>query len=55
LHIDPQAQFYDRQVQPATREAALEHAGHFFSPVAHSESQDVSSNSPQNNEQGIGL
>ena len=26
LHIDPQSQFYDRQVQPTTREAALEHA-----------------------------
>ena len=27
LHIDPQGQFYDRQAQPITREAALEHAG----------------------------
>ena len=28
LHIDPQGQFYDRQAQPITREAALEQAGH---------------------------
>ena len=27
LHIDPQGQFYDRQAQPITREAALEQAG----------------------------
>jgi len=27
LHIDPQGQFYDRQAQPVTREAALEQAG----------------------------
>jgi hypothetical protein len=26
LHIDPQGQFYDRQAQPITREAALEQA-----------------------------
>jgi hypothetical protein len=29
LHIDPQGQFYDRQAQPITREAALEQAGQF--------------------------
>jgi ATP-dependent exoDNAse (exonuclease V) alpha subunit len=28
LHIDGQGQFYDRQAQPITREAALEQAGH---------------------------
>jgi hypothetical protein len=28
LHIDPQGQFYDRQAQPITRDAALEHVGH---------------------------
>ena len=27
LHIDPQGQFYDRQAQPITREAALEQTG----------------------------
>jgi hypothetical protein len=27
LHIDPEGQFYDRQAQPVTREAALEQAG----------------------------
>jgi hypothetical protein len=27
LHIDPQGQFYDRQAQPITREAALEQSG----------------------------
>ena len=27
LHIDPQGQFYDRQAQPITREAALDQAG----------------------------
>ena len=29
MHIDPQGQFYDRQAQPITREAALEQAGQF--------------------------
>ena len=33
LHIDPQGQFYDRQAQPITREAALEQVGQ---PSAHS-------------------
>jgi DNA-binding transcriptional LysR family regulator len=28
LHIDPSGQFHDRQAQPITQEAALEHAGH---------------------------
>ena len=31
LHIDPSGQFHDRQAQPVTRDAALEHAGHISS------------------------
>ena len=30
LHIDPQGQFYDRQAQPITREAALEQSGQAY-------------------------
>jgi hypothetical protein len=43
LHIDPQGQFYDRQVQPTTREAALEHAGHI---PAHLMGDNVQMQSP---------
>ena len=55
LHIDPQGQFYDRQAQPVTREAALEQASQ---SSAHSmgdnaQAQSVSSNN--NNDQGISL
>jgi conjugative relaxase-like TrwC/TraI family protein len=55
LHIDPQAQFYDRQVQPTTREAALEHAGHIPAHSVGDNTQMQSHNGSSNNEQGISL
>ena len=51
LHIDPQGQFHDRQAQPITQEAALEHAGHVSS---HSLADNA--HSPTSNEdQGLSL
>jgi len=55
LHIDPQSQFYDRQVQPTTREAALEHAGHIPAHSVDDNTQMQSHNSSNNNDQGISL
>ena len=55
LHIDPQGQFYDRQVQPITREAALEHAGHIPAHSVAENSQMQSRNSSNINDQGISL
>jgi hypothetical protein len=55
LHIDPQANFYDREAQPISRENALEHAAHEPShAVADSLNVQLSS-SDQGNDQGIGL
>lgn len=55
LHIDPQGQFYDRQAQPISREAALEKADHSvdlsLSQGTHAQSTTASSG----NEQGISL
>jgi hypothetical protein len=55
LHIDPQSQFYDRQVQPTTREAALEHAGHIPAHSVAENAQLQTRNSSNNNDQGISL
>ena len=54
LHIDPQGQFYDRQAQPITREAALEQAGHIS---AHSigENARVQSGSKDTTDLGLSL
>ena len=54
LHIDPQGQFYDRQAQQITREAALEQA----SPAsAHSlgDKAQLQSGSKDNSDLGLGL
>jgi hypothetical protein len=54
LHIDPQGQFYDRQTQPISREAALEHAGHV--PLhSQGENAQVQSVSNSNIDQGFSL
>jgi conjugative relaxase-like TrwC/TraI family protein len=55
LHIDPQSQFYDRQVQPTTREAALEHAGHSSAHSVAENAQVQTHDGNRNNEQGISL
>lgn len=55
LHIDLQSHFYDRQVQPITREAALEHAGHIPAHSVGDSIQMQSRNSSNNNDQGISL
>ena len=55
LHIDPQSQFFDRQVQPTTREAALEHAGHIPAHSVAENSQMQTHNDNKNNDQGISL
>jgi len=55
LHIDPQGQFYDRQVQPITREAALEHAGHIPAHSVGDNTQMQSHTVSSNNDQGISL
>ena len=54
LHIDPQGQFYDRQAQPITREAALEQAGQ---SSAHSlgENAKAQSGSKDNTDLGLSL
>jgi ATP-dependent exoDNAse (exonuclease V) alpha subunit len=51
LHIDPQGQFHDRQAQPITQEAALEHAGHVSS---HSLADNAHAPS-SNDDQGLSL
>jgi conjugative relaxase-like TrwC/TraI family protein len=55
LHIDPQTNFYDREAQPITREAALEHAGHTISQTLNESAQLMPSNSDNRNDQGISL
>jgi ATP-dependent exoDNAse (exonuclease V) alpha subunit len=55
LHIDPQSQFYDRQVQPTTREAALEHAGHIPAHSVGDNTQMQSHSSSNINNQGMSL
>ena len=54
LHIDPQGQFYDRQAQPITREAALEQASQ---PSAHSigDNAQVQSGSKDTSDLGLSL
>ena len=54
LHIDPQGQFYDRQAQPITREAALEQAGQ---SSAHSlgDNAQVQSGSKDTTDLGLSL
>ena len=49
LHIDPSGQFYDRQAQPVSREAALEHASHTSSRSLseNTQAQTVNGNSDQ--------
>ena len=51
LHIDQQGQFHDRQAQPITQEAALEHAGHVPS---HSLADNVHAPT-SNDDQGFSL
>jgi hypothetical protein len=56
LHIDPQSQFYDRQVQPITRENAFEHAGHIAAhPINDHAVIQQGSMSSRDNDQGISL
>ena len=55
LHIDPQGQFYDRQAQPITREAALEQAGQSSAHSMGDNAQGQSVSSNNNNDQGISL
>jgi hypothetical protein len=55
LHIDPQGQFYDRQAQPITREAALEQAGQSSAHSMGDNAQAQSGSSNNNNDQGISL
>src|ERR1017187_4586969 len=55
LHIDPQGQFYDRQAQPITREAALEQAGHTSAHSTGDNAQVQSGSDNNNNDQGISL
>jgi hypothetical protein len=52
LHIDPQGQFYDRQAQPITREAALEQAGQ---STAHSMSHNAQVQSGSKDATDLGL
>ena len=52
LHIDPQGQFYDRQAQPITREAALEQAGQ---TSAHSLGDNAQGQSVSKDTADIGL
>ena len=54
LHIDPQGQFYDRQAQPITREAALEQTGNLPSHSLR-ESAQAQSVIVNNGDLGIGL
>lgn len=56
LHIDPQGQFYDRQAQPVTREAALEQAGLSNNQQpAHRDQTQSRSGADTINDQGISL
>jgi hypothetical protein len=55
LHIDPQSQFYNRQVQPTTRETALEHAGHISAHSVGDNTLMQSHNGGNNNDQDISL
>jgi hypothetical protein len=55
LHIDPQGQFYDRQAQPITREAALEQTGHASTHAVGDNTQAQSTSGNNNNDQGISL
>jgi hypothetical protein len=56
LHIDPQGQFYDRQAQPVTREAALEQAGLSNNQQPAHDGQTQSRSGPDTiNDQGISL
>ena len=55
LHIDPQANFYDREAQPISRENALEHAAHEPSHAVADSLNVQPSSSDQGNDQGIGL
>ena len=52
LHIDPQGQFYDRQAQPVTREAALEQAGQ---ASAHSMGDNAQAHSGHKETTDLGL
>ena len=55
LHIDPQSNFYDREAQPITREAALEHAEHLPALSVTENLQNQSGDSNCANEQGLNL
>jgi hypothetical protein len=55
LHIDPQGQFYDRQAQPITREAALEQVGQTSAHSMGDNAQVQPGSGDNNNDQGIGL
>lgn len=56
LHIDPQSQFYDRQIQPITRESAFEHAGHVPGQSANGNAQILPGNKPNNShDQGLSI
>jgi conjugative relaxase-like TrwC/TraI family protein len=55
LHIDPQGQFYDRQAQPISREAALEKAAHSVDLSLSQGTQAQSTTASSGNEQGISL
>jgi hypothetical protein len=55
LHIDPQGQFYDRQAQPITREAALEQVGHAPAHAMGDNAQVQAGSGDNNNDQGISL
>ena len=52
LHIDPQGQFYDRQAQPITREAALEQSGQ---ASAHSIGDNAQAQSSSKDTADLGL
>jgi hypothetical protein len=55
LHIDPQGQFYDRQAQPISREAALEKAANSVDLSLSQGTQTQSTTASSGNEQGISL
>jgi hypothetical protein len=55
LHIDPQGQFYDRQAQPITREAALEQLGQSSAHAMGDNTPLLSRNGSNDNDQGFSL
>jgi hypothetical protein len=56
LHIDPPANFYDREAQPISRTNALEHAAHEPShAVAENSTAQSINSSDKNTDHGIGL